>query len=258
MSSVPETQHHEGKHPTFKQYVFIALILFVITAVEFVIIVPESMQGAPVSLAPLIILSAIKFGIVIMYYMHLRFDHRLLSIVFLSGLVLAFAAFSWLMILFSAFTPEPREYAKAHAVPFTHGESGHMAKADDGSHGADSGHVESHSEEETEPVAESSSSASDGMVGQGVFTGGAGCAGCHMIEGVPGAVGQLGPDLTNIGTVAATRVSGTTARDYIVESIKNPTAYLVDGYAPIMPAGLADQMTDDEFNSLVDFLMSKQ
>ena len=94
MSSVPETQHHEGKHPTFKQYVFIALILFVITAIEFVIIVPESMQGAPVSLAPLIILSAIKFGIVIMYYMHLRFDHRLLSIVFLSGLVLAFAAFS--------------------------------------------------------------------------------------------------------------------------------------------------------------------
>ena len=30
MSSQPEAQHHEGKHPTFKQYVFIALILFVI------------------------------------------------------------------------------------------------------------------------------------------------------------------------------------------------------------------------------------
>ena len=258
MSSEPEAQHHEGKHPTFKQYAFIALILFVITAIEFLIIVPESMQGAPVSLAPLIILSAIKFAIVIMYYMHLRFDHKLLSIVFLSGLVLAFAAFSALLLLFSSFTPEPRAYAKAHAVPFTHGESGHMAKADDGSHSSDAGHVEPHAAEEAQPVEQTSSSASDGMVGQGVFTGVAGCAGCHMIEGVPGAVGQLGPDLTNIGTVAATRVSGTAARDYIVESIKNPTAYLVDGYAPIMPAGLADQMTDDEFNSLVDFLMSKQ
>ena len=98
MSSQPEAQHHEGKHPTFKQYVFIALILFVITAVEFLIIVPESMQGAPVSLAPLIILSAVKFAIVIMYYMHLRFDNKLLSIVFLSGLVLAFAAFSVVLI----------------------------------------------------------------------------------------------------------------------------------------------------------------
>ena len=258
MSSEPETQQHEGRHPTFKQYVFIAIVLFVITAVEFLIIVPKSLQGAPVVLAPLILLSAVKFAIVIMYYMHLRFDHKLLSIVFLSGLVLAFAAFSALMLLFSSFTPEPRAYAKAHAVPFTHGAEGHMAKADESAHGSDSGDAESHSVEETQPAEQTSSSASDGMIGQGVFTGVAGCAGCHMIEGVPGAVGQLGPELTNIGTVAATRIAGTEARDYIVESIKNPTAYVVDGYAPIMPAGLADQMSDDEFNSLVDFLMSKQ
>ena len=66
MSSVPETQHHEGRHPTFKQYVFIAIVLFVITAIEFLIIVPKSLQGAPVVLAPLILLSAVKFGIVIM------------------------------------------------------------------------------------------------------------------------------------------------------------------------------------------------
>ena len=222
------------------------------------IILPESMQGTGVSLTPLIGLSALKFGIVIMYYMHLRFDHKLLSIVFLSGLVLAFGAFSWLMLLFSAFTPEPREYARTHAVPFTHGEHGHMAKTDDVSHATDSGQVESHTEAETQPSEQVSSSGSAGMAGQAVFTGVAGCAGCHTIEGVPGAVGQLGPDLTNIGSVAGSRVSGTAARDYIVESIKDPAAYIVDGYAPIMPAGLSDQMTDSEFNSLVDFLMSKQ
>ena len=27
-----------------------------------------------------------------------------------------------------------------------------------------------------------------------------GCAGCHVVPGIPGANGQIGPDLSNIGT----------------------------------------------------------
>ncbi|MEZ4718211.1 MAG: hypothetical protein R2851_19265 [Caldilineaceae bacterium] len=34
------------------------------------------------------------------------------------------------------------------------------------------------------------------------------CIACHVIPGIPSAVGQIGPDLTHIGTTAATRVPG--------------------------------------------------
>lgn len=67
-----------------------------------------------------------------------------------------------------------------------------------------------------------------------------GCAACHTIPGVPGAVGNLGPDLTNIGDVAAERVQGTnytgnatTAKEYIQESISTPGTYVV----PDCPTG---------------------
>ena len=33
-----------------------------------------------------------------------------------------------------------------------------------------------------------------------------GCASCHIIPGVPGATGVLGPDLSEIGQVAAERL----------------------------------------------------
>ena len=98
MSTHPP-EHHESHHPTFKQYVLIAIILFAITAVEFLIIVPKGFQGSGVVITPLVALSALKFAIVIMFYMHLKFDNRLLGGVFITGLVLAFAAGSALVVL---------------------------------------------------------------------------------------------------------------------------------------------------------------
>ena len=85
------TSHEEqqtGHHPTFKQYVLVAIILFVITMVEFLLIwdrvgISDDLGASKVPL--LVILSAIKFGIVIMFYMHLKFDARLLSGMFLAG-----------------------------------------------------------------------------------------------------------------------------------------------------------------------------
>ena len=34
-----------------------------------------------------------------------------------------------------------------------------------------------------------------------------GCGNCHVIPGVPGADGEVGPDLSKLGTVAGTRTS---------------------------------------------------
>jgi plastocyanin len=60
-----------------------------------------------------------------------------------------------------------------------------------------------------------------------------GCAACHVIPGVPNAVGVLGPDLTDIGISAGERVQSaeyagiaTTAEEYIRESIESPSAFV--------------------------------
>ena len=114
------------RHPTFMQYVWIAIILFVVTLVEFVLIydkagIADDLGQSKIPL--LIVLSAFKFAIVIMFYMHLKYDNRLLSGIFVAGLALAFIVGLALVGLFVTFGAEPREFAKAHAVPYV--EEGH-------------------------------------------------------------------------------------------------------------------------------------
>ena len=50
MSSDPGV--HESRHPSLKQYVWIAIFLFVVTLVEFVIILPEDFRGQGWTIAP--------------------------------------------------------------------------------------------------------------------------------------------------------------------------------------------------------------
>ena len=132
-------EQHTARHPTFMQYVLVALILFVITIVEFVLIwdkaeinweASEALANTKVPL--LIALSALKFGIVIMFYMHLKFDARLFTGIFLAGLALAFAAGIAVLGIFAAIGGEPRDYAEANAVPYAeegHGEE-HVEEAE--------------------------------------------------------------------------------------------------------------------------------
>ncbi len=88
--------------------------------------------------------------------------------------------------------------------------------------------------------------------GRQVFLG-AGCTGCHAVQGVPGATGSVGPNLTRIGAVAETRVAGKTAEQYIKESLDNPGAFVVTGFPNAMPPGLASGANLD---NLVAFLLT--
>ena len=128
--ATPHEAEHDVRHPTIKQYVVIAAILFAITIVEFILIWPTAGIDDDLGLSKvplLIFLSAIKFAIVIMFYMHLKFDHPLFWRVFIGGLVLAFMVGLALMGLFTAIKGDSRAYAEERAVPFVHeGEGEHV------------------------------------------------------------------------------------------------------------------------------------
>src|SRR3989454_9280980 len=51
-----------------------------------------------------------------------------------------------------------------------------------------------------------------------------------------GQKGTRAPALAGIGSRAATRKPGMSAKAYIIESLLQPSAYIVEGYPPIMPA----------------------
>ena len=121
MTDSQEVQH--DRHPTFLQYVVVAILLFAITIVEFLLIWQPAgiVDNLGASKVPLLIgLSTVKFAVVIMFYMHLKFESWIFSGVFLAGLVLAFAVGLALLGLFVALGGEPREFAEANRVAYAH------------------------------------------------------------------------------------------------------------------------------------------
>jgi hypothetical protein len=57
--------------------------------------------------------------------------------------------------------------------------------------------------------------------------------------------------------IAGERVPGLTAEAYLRESIVDPNAYLVDDYTRgLMPRGYADNLTTEEIDSLVQYMLS--
>lgn len=80
-----------------------------------------------------------------------------------------------------------------------------------------------------------------------------GCAGCHRV-GADG--GSIGPPLTHVGTLAASRAPGEAAAEYLRRSIVDPGAYIVPGYPDVMPRGLARGLSDEDVDDLVGFLLT--
>ena len=89
----------EHAHPGAKEYLAIATVLVVITAVEVAVFYIPAMK--PVLVPVLLTLSAVKFALVAMFYMHLKFDHKLFSWLFVLPMLLATFVILALIKLFS-------------------------------------------------------------------------------------------------------------------------------------------------------------
>ena len=91
----PEPEAHDEAgghgHPSALEYAKIGTILTVITAVEVGIYYVDMSHTLLVVF--LVVLSAVKFSMVVLWFMHLRFDNRLFSQLFVGGLLLTFAIF---------------------------------------------------------------------------------------------------------------------------------------------------------------------
>jgi len=88
--------HAHGKHPSAKEYVRIFLILCAITAVEVALYYVRDDLGS-LFIPILFGLAGLKFALVVLWFMHLKFDNRRYSRFFVMGL--AGAATLYLIVL---------------------------------------------------------------------------------------------------------------------------------------------------------------
>jgi cytochrome c oxidase subunit IV len=88
----------EHGHPGAKTYIVIAVILAIITAAEVAVFYVPALESVLAFL--LLTMSAAKFILVVMFYMHLKFDSRVFSGVFLAPLSLALFMVIGIVLLF--------------------------------------------------------------------------------------------------------------------------------------------------------------
>jgi len=92
--------------------------------------------------------------------------------------------------------------------------------------------------------------------GEKVFNGIGGCTTCH-------GLGTRAPNLLTdekgtgpIGARCGRRETGKTCKQYLFESLDNPTAYVVPGYQPIMPV-MTKQLSPEQVWAVIAFLESQ-
>jgi cytochrome c oxidase subunit IV len=96
--SATDTQHEaeHGHHPTARDYVNIAVILAVLTALE---VSTYFVDFGPLAVPMLIVLMVIKFLLVVGWFMHLRFDTKVFSRLMYTGLSFALTLYAITLII---------------------------------------------------------------------------------------------------------------------------------------------------------------
>lgn len=100
-TTVTEPEVHERKHPSVWEYVKIALILAVLTAGE--VAVSYMDMGRTVQIFLLLGMMTIKFSLVVLWFMHVKFDSPGYGRVFTFGLALTATVYGAVLLMFGVF-----------------------------------------------------------------------------------------------------------------------------------------------------------
>ena len=90
----------EHAHPTWSTYWKVATILTLITLVEVWVYYIPSFVASRLFVPVLLFMSAVKFAIVVAFYMHLKYDHKLFRALFTGPLIIAIVTMIVLLFLF--------------------------------------------------------------------------------------------------------------------------------------------------------------
>ena len=99
--SQAQAHAHSEPHTSNKTYVLVAAVLAMITAVEVMVFYIDALR--PVIVPILVVLSGAKFTLVVSFFMHLKYDGRLLRSLFAGPLLVAIAIILAMMALYGAF-----------------------------------------------------------------------------------------------------------------------------------------------------------
>jgi cytochrome c oxidase subunit IV len=101
----PEAVAHDpelASHPGPRQYVMVAVVLAVLTALEVAVYYISALPHQ-LLVALLVFFAFWKFVLVVLWFMHLRFDSRIYRRLFVTGLLLAFAVYLIVLFTFGVF-----------------------------------------------------------------------------------------------------------------------------------------------------------
>ena len=91
-----------GGHATVQTYIRVAVVLAILTAIEIgALYVPGLPSHVLVTL--LLFFSVLKFALVVGFFMHLRYDNKILTALFVGPLLIAMCIILAIMALFSAY-----------------------------------------------------------------------------------------------------------------------------------------------------------
>ncbi len=94
-------QAAHGDHPTAATYIKVGVVLTAITVLEvWAYYIPSLVAMRGVFITLLLSLSAVKFFTVVMFYMHLKYDHKLFRALFTGPFIVASLTLIGLMFLF--------------------------------------------------------------------------------------------------------------------------------------------------------------
>lgn len=113
MSTAQAHEEHAGA--SVKLYSWVAVILAIFTAIEVAVLFVDVSAFATAVIAAIYVIMLIKFAMVAAYFMHLRYDSKWFSILFVIGMVLALGTYLALEAMVS--TVPALEGAKLRSEP---------------------------------------------------------------------------------------------------------------------------------------------